>query len=605
MPVQNSFGPLSEPEGEDPPSASPSPEPHSQLSQKPRLSRQQRPRTPPAERAPVPPDKASGVIRLSASAWGQTEDGVEEEETVDLVATIWVRINGHQSKGLADTGAGPNCISKAHFKQIGAGSDLRPTDKIMEAANGSRLSVQGFFFADVQFCALNVPEVYSGPRYVRSVKSSPIAPRTRQWVAVSVFPHRLSEDTVFLGNPALQRNHLVVSDFILGPEDGASYIQVSNTSSEWQEVLPSQNLAVDDENSGLFTTVNSVRSGAGVNDVSFEVNSQLTPEQRQQALALLESYRDVFVSDVSQLRRCDYPPVRIDYDQTRTVRLRNYRMSPDEKQFVEEYIGKLLQADLVEECTSVYSTPILVVPKPNHTPEKPAYRLVQDFRKINKILVDVKYPIPDTQELIDSFQGKTWFSIVDSCSGYSQLTLHPDSRDITAFDSPSGCRYRWKALAQGLSVAPALYALAMDQILFPLKRSGHVLNYFDDISVGTESFEGHLRRLSEFFSLLRERGVKLNIKKSTFFQRRVQFLGMVLDGKEVTIPESRAVYGFSPKSPGLVQMLPTPDMTLNRKMTDQEALQAAIRAHLRRAPAAYKASHDAHRKEVAYRVGDR
>lgn len=214
-------------------------------------------------------------------------------------------------------------------------------------------------------------------------------------------------------------------------------------------------------------------------------------------------------------------------------------MSPDEKEFVEEYIKKLLQADLVEECTSVYCTPILVVPKPNHTPQKPSYRLVQDFRKVNKILTDIKYPIPDTQELIDSFQGKSWFSNVDCSSGYWQLTLDPESRDITAFDSPSGCRYRWKSLAMGLSVAPALYALAMDQILAPLKKKGDVSNYFDDISIGTESFEDHLKKLEAFFSLLREKRVKLNVKKSTFFQRQVQFLGMVLDGQNVTIPESR------------------------------------------------------------------
>ena len=38
-------------------------------------------------------------------------------------------------------------------------------------------------------------------------------------------------------------------------------------------------------------------------------------------------------------------------------------MRPDEKEFAEGYIEKLLGADLIEICTSVYCTPIFVVPK--------------------------------------------------------------------------------------------------------------------------------------------------------------------------------------------------------------------------------------------------
>lgn len=78
---------------------------------------------------------------------------------------------------------------------------------------------------------------------------------------------------------------------------------------------------------------------------------------------------------------------------------------------------------------------------------------------------DLKYPIPDQEELIDNFYGKFWHSVTDNSSGYTQLSIHPDCRDITAFDSPSGSRLRWKALPMGLSVAPALYALAMDHLL--------------------------------------------------------------------------------------------------------------------------------------------
>ncbi|KAJ1530150.1 hypothetical protein ONE63_005081 [Megalurothrips usitatus] len=213
-------------------------------------------------------------------------------------------------------------------------------------------------------------------------------------------------------------------------------------------------------------------------------------------------------------------------------------MSPDEKEFAEKHIQKLLSADLIEYSTSVHCTPILVVPKPSHEPNKPNYRLVQDFREINKILKDIKYPIPDQEELLDSFEGKSWHSVTDNCSGYTQLALHPDSRDITAFDSPSGSRFRWKSLPQGISIAPSVYALAMDHLLLKLKKQKKICNYFDDTHIGSKSFEEHLVVL-EYLSSLREHAIKLNLQNSTFFQNKVQFLGMEIDGKHVRVSQKR------------------------------------------------------------------
>ncbi|KAJ1528135.1 hypothetical protein ONE63_008049 [Megalurothrips usitatus] len=391
---------------------------------------------------------------------------------------------------------------------------------------------------------MEVDKFYSGPTFVKPVKQVAIPPRTVRWVKVTTTPHQLFEDTTFVGNPKLLKHYkLMVSDFVLGPGE-RKFIQITNLSNKQQEVNLELNLAVDSEYEEIFYPFPEEVSSVEVQDnvqekFEFNLNEELTEEQKQKAMELLRKYSHVFVSHVSELKRCKYPPIKIDYDKTKVVRQRNYRMSPDEKDFVENYIKDHLKADLVEYCTSVYSTPILVVKKPNHTKDNPSFRLVQDFRKTNKILTDIKYPIPDQQELIDSFQGKYWHSVTDNCSGYTQLTLHPSCRDITAFDSPSGSRLRWKGMPQGLSVAPALYALAMDHLLMKMKKMKKVLNYFDDTHIGTETFEQHLEVLEEYFQLLEEFDIKLNIKKSTFFQKKVTFLGLELDGKTVSVSRKR------------------------------------------------------------------
>ena len=405
-----------------------------------------------------------------------------------------------------------------------------------------------FYSADNEFIqvftCLDVESLYSGPVFLRSKSDLSVPPITIKWVPVEATPRILKQNTVFIGNPHLRKHfNLIVSDCLLSEN---TYIQVTNTSRHYVVLKSSYNLAVDEGNEEIFASnlarinnINTKIANSGEVTENFKLNPNLTREQREKALNLLENFRDIFVSDVSQLRRCNYPPIKIEYDKSKIIRQRNYRMSPDEKEFAEKYIQKLLKADLIEYCTSVYCTPILVVPKRSTDPNKPAFRLVQDFRKLNPILRDIKYPIPDQQELIDSFQGKFWHSVTDNCSGYTQLTMHPSCRDTTAFDSPSGSRFRWKALPQGLSVAPSIYALAMDHLLMKLKRKNKIVNYFDDSHIGTKTFDEHVKILTEYFTLLRDQNIKLNIKKSTFFQSEVSFLGLEVDGKTVKVSSKR------------------------------------------------------------------
>jgi len=181
----------------------------------------------------------------------------------------------------------------------------------------------------------------------------------------------------FIGNPHLRKHfNLIVSDCLLSEN---TYIQVTNTSRHYVVLKSSYNLAVDEENEEIFAS-NLIRTNnihtkiANSDEVTehFQINPNLTREEREKALNLLENFRDIFVTDVSQLRRCNYPPIKIEYDKNK-IRQRNHRMSLDEKEFAEKYIRKLLKADLIEYCTSVYCTPILVVPKRFTDPHKPAF----------------------------------------------------------------------------------------------------------------------------------------------------------------------------------------------------------------------------------------
>ncbi len=101
------------------------------------------------------------------------------------------------------------------------------------------------------------------------------------------------------------------------------------------------------------------------------------------------------------------------------------------------------------------------------------------------------------------------------------------SRDLTSF-SDGVSLYRFKRLPFGLSCSPAIFSRQIAQVLAPLIRLGWTQNYLDDIIIFAPDFKTLMERLSQLFTTLGKKGVKVNISKSKFAQRQVKFLGHVV-----------------------------------------------------------------------------
>ena len=67
------------------------------------------------------------------------------------------------------------------------------------------------------------------------------------------------------------------------------------------------------------------------------------------------------------------------------------RLNPEEQLVVNEYVEKLIAADVVEPCNGPWSSPILLVPKKDG-----GLRAVADLRKVNECVVADSYAMPDT-----------------------------------------------------------------------------------------------------------------------------------------------------------------------------------------------------------------
>ena len=70
-----------------------------------------------------------------------------------------------------------------------------------------------------------------------------------------------------------------------------------------------------------------------------------------------------------------------------------------------------------------------------------------------------------------------------------------------------------------------------------------LLVYLDDIDVYSNTLDEHLTRLDTVFTRLGSYGLKLEIKKCSFFQKSVKYLGHVVSGEGVATDPDKITAG--------------------------------------------------------------
>ena len=154
-------------------------------------------------------------------------------------------------------------------------------------------------------------------------------------------------------------------------------------------------------------------------------------------------------------------------------------------------LDAMLADDIVETSQSGWSTPVVMIKKPDGT-----YRFCLDFRKLNSVTKKDTYPLPRINSILDKLRCAKYISKLDIHKDFLNIPLEMNSREKTAFTVPGRGLFQFKRMPFRLTNAPATFQRLLDTLIGP-EMEPHAFAYLDDIIILTETFEEHLEWLAK------------------------------------------------------------------------------------------------------------
>ena len=282
------------------------------------------------------------------------------------------------------------------------------------------------------------------------------------------------------------------------------------------------------------------------------ISSQLAAQEKEQLVALLEKYVDVFTWTYDEMLGLDLGLVvhslNVDPGVKLVIQLAKLFHTDIEAQITQE-VKKLLAAGFIKPIQHPkWLSNIVPMKKKNGQ-----IRYCVDFRNLNKACLKDEFPLPNIDLLVDSAVGNSMFSFMDGYSGYNQICMAAKDAEKTAFRKPIGNFY-YTVKPFGLKNVGAIFQRTMITIFHDMMHR-EMEDYADDIMVKSKTRAGHFQILEQVFERCRKYKLRINPMKCAFEVSAGKFLGFLVHHRGISVDPAKATAITTMKRPITVKEL--------------------------------------------------
>lgn len=260
-------------------------------------------------------------------------------------------------------------------------------------------------------------------------------------------------------------------------------------------------------------------------------------EGMEKLQALLKKYSALFST---QLGRANCYVHKIVMQHGTPIVKRSYPIPYAYKGKLEEKLKEMEEMGIISRQSTPYSSPLTFTLKKDGS-----VRVLLDAREINKHMVPETEKPPMQLDVLNSFHGAKFITVIDLNNAYFQIPIDEQGKQYTGFTF-DGKSYVYNVLPMGLKTSVGSFSRAMDVILGPEVRE-FCVNYLDDLAViTTGSLDVHLEHVEVVLQKLLKAGLTCNLQKCEFICKEVKMLGFIISTEGIrTDPDKiRAIREF-------------------------------------------------------------
>ena len=164
--------------------------------------------------------------------------------------------------------------------------------------------------------------------------------------------------------------------------------------------------------------------------------------------------------------------------------------------------------------------------------------LVQDYRKLNQVMIKDKTPLPLIGEVIDKLKEAKYFNKLDLIWGYNNIRIKEGDEWKATFLMNKGL-FKPQVMYFRLCNLPGTFQRMMNSIFRELLYEGVLANYMDNFVILARTMEELKEQTIQFLKIAEKHNLYFKQSKCDFNMEEIPILGVVVGKGQVKMEQEK------------------------------------------------------------------